>query len=115
VPSQVSRALEHIRQANRREAGIVSVIFIHGWNHDAWEGDSNVEQLRALLQNIADNEREQTVRPPRDVVGVFLGWRGKTGRIPILRIATFFNRRGAASRIAEGDLLAVVDRLPAGG
>ena len=111
APSQVSRAVEQLRAANEAEQGIVALVFIHGWNHNASEGDSNVLSFRKLCEQVAQQERAQKERPPRQVVGVYLGWRGKTAKIPGLRVISFFNRRGAAARIADVSATEVIYRV----
>jgi hypothetical protein len=100
-PAQVERALSRIRRAGATREGAILVVFIHGWTHDAAEGDANVEGFRAWLASIAEMEAQRAPASPRRVIGVYLGWRGRTSRLGPLEVLTFFSRFGAAKRAAS--------------
>ena len=44
-------------------------------------------------------------------MGIYLGWRGKSGSIPGLNLVTFYNRSGAARRIAGTSSTEVIYRI----
>ncbi len=103
--SQLSRALEVIERANANPQGIVVVTFIHGWQHNASEKDEkkesgNVYGFKGFLNTIAQAGSKTGRLDKRKIVGVYIGWRGKSGTIPGLNMATFYNRSGAARRIS---------------
>lgn len=110
-PSQVTRALARIDAANAHPNGAIVVVFVHGWNHNAAENDSNVEGFRAQLRGVVETERIRRDAPPRPVVGVYVSWRGKTSKLLPLRLLSFFGRRGAAERVASLATTETVYRL----
>lgn len=92
------------------------VVYTHGWFHNAAPDDENVGKFHTLLERLDLSERAasqaQPGRPRREVVGVYLGWRGETLQVPLLQHAlTFWSRMGAAERVGEGSLKQVLMEL----
>lgn len=116
APAQLERALDLIERQNRRApSGIALQLFVHGWNDSAslredLPGDGTVSQFRKVLAkihtSIANNGGGDV-----PVVGVYLSWRGQTTSVPLLRELSFYNRRGAAERIAGASATEVVYRI----
>ena len=111
-PAQLDRAetlvLEEAGGSNG--PGAVVVVFVHGWRHNASVCDENVVCFREVLTGLDNLERLQAAASgyePRRVVGVYLGWRGLTAKMPGPREMTFYKRKAAAHRIGEGDVLDV--------
>ncbi len=95
---QLSRALGQIEKANENPNGSVVFLFIHGWYHNAAQGDSNVEAFSKVLDGIARNAKEdETLDKP--MIGVYIGWRGKA-LIQSLNALSFYGRAFATHRIA---------------
>jgi len=86
------------------------VVFVHGWKHDARSGDSNVRWFRAMLARLAIVERKSTC--PRRVIGLYVGWRGDATTLadPVKNI-TFWTRKKAAARVADGQVRELLSRL----
>lgn len=99
-PVQLARALARIEEANQHERGAVVVVFVHGWQHNASPEDGNVKSFTQVLAQLVEMEQQSAGGDPRPVVGIYLGWRGKTGAIPGLRMLTFWGRANTARRIA---------------
>jgi len=93
---QLSTLLEKLAEEVKTH-NLLIVTFVHGWNHNAEETDSNLKNFKELLKKISDYEQEQDKR--RIVVGVYLGWRGKSISIPFLDILTFWDRKNTAETI----------------
>lgn len=100
-PAQVSHALTRIRHASATEEGAILLVFIHGWQHDASEGDANVEGFRSWLAAVSEMEAMREPASPRRVIGVYVGWRGSSSRLGPLGALTFFARFAAANRVAS--------------
>lgn len=95
----------------------IVTLFIHGWKHNASpknESTGNLASFHDVLRRMAQGELARAGRciqaggkggceaRPREVIGVYIGWRGKSfARIPLLQEFTIFNRRAAAERVAR--------------
>jgi len=81
---------------------VIVIVFVHGWQHNAAPGDSNVESFKQLLAHISHNETvasQQDKRATRKVLGAYIGWRGRSSGLPILKHLTFWNRKKTADRV----------------
>jgi Alpha/beta hydrolase of unknown function (DUF900) len=100
-----------IGQSNNT-AGIVMILFVHGWKNNAAFDNTNVETFRQELSVISKMEQGQTNRAARQVVGVYGGWRGESLNIPYLDNITFWNRKNAAYRVGGyGALTELLENL----
>ena len=101
--------------------GVLTVVFVHGWQHNAAVCDQNVACFRDILESLANAEDYRVhaltnANPdveilPRYVFGVYVGWRGLSNRLPGLKNATFYNRKATAHRVGRGDVLELFTRL----
>lgn len=106
-PDQIQTLVQRMRGdlANYPNSDFVTLVFIHGWHHNAHDNDCNVNEFRGMV------ERTQKVfarqRPGgKDwrVVGVYVGWRGEAVDVPGLRYSTILDRRYAAEHVAKGSV-----------
>lgn len=112
--------LERTLDAESRAADgrVIVAVFAHGWEHDSAVCDENVACFRAFLAQLA-HDAEALTRlsagrlAPRRVVGVYAGWRGRSGTVPVVRELTFWARKRAALRIGGGDLIELLTRVDA--
>lgn len=81
------------------------VVFIHGWHHDAAPGDGNVQAFHRALASV------KRWRPHADVRGIYIGWRGSSLPVPLLRYLTFWERKNTSDEIGRGSLLEFLLRL----
>lgn len=87
------------------------VLYVHGWKHDARSDDSDVSRFRELLQSTANLEKRLGPKPRR-VVGIYVGWRGKSMELPgYLLNLSFWTRKAAALRISHGSVQELFSRL----
>lgn len=101
---QEQRALALVAEGPRPK---YVVVFVHGWFHSAAKDDSNVQAFkRALnhLQCIDDNAGEE-------VIGIYIGWRGESSTLPIVRYATFWDRKNTSDEVGRGSLVEFLMRL----
>lgn len=98
-------------EAATRELLIVT--FIHGWKHDAAPGDPNLLTFRDVLAQLSAASAELARRgdTPRRVVGVYLGWRGDSISVPLVKELTFWSRKSTAQKIGHGAVTEVLSRL----
>ena len=68
-------------------AGIVTLVFVHGWQHDADPADAHVVAFKNILNSIAKRESHR-----RRVIGVYVSW-------PAMGL--FWTRRSVADRVVR--------------
>ncbi|GAB4265821.1 MAG: hypothetical protein Kow0092_18400 [Deferrisomatales bacterium] len=93
---------------------LLVVVFVHGWKHSAAPGDDNIRTFRATLARLSALESEVsrlTGDRPRKVVGVYLGWRGASITLPLLKELTFWDRKNTAHKVGQGGVTEVLARL----
>lgn len=115
-PRQVDQLESMIREEveHPESPGALVVVFVHGWKHDATVCDENVACFRELLKGLDNLERFQAFETgvePRRVIGVYLGWRGKSVTPPVLKEFSFYARKATAHRVGEGRMVEVLTRL----
>jgi pimeloyl-ACP methyl ester carboxylesterase len=111
--AQLDAVLNRIEQeASTRE--FLAVVFVHGWKHNAKEGDDNLNRFRGTLERLSQIEtalsHAQGV-PPRRVIGIYLGWRGLSITTPLLQELTFWDRKNTAQKVGHGEVTEVLSRL----
>jgi hypothetical protein len=97
-------------------AGVGIIAFAHGWQHDARVCDDVVACYRSFLASLAAETAAAArlaradARPPR-IVGVYLGWRGRSVTTPWVAELSFWFRKAVAKRIGAGELVEVLAYL----
>lgn len=116
APSQLERALALLEARNRAPLGMALVVFVHGWNSSVSPREDRspkgtLHQFREVLIRI--RKQNELHFPGQDfpVMGILLGWRGKVSSVPLLRELSFYNRRGAAERIAGASATEAIYRI----
>lgn len=100
-------------------SGTILLVYVHGWEHNCDVCDNDVTCFRDTLSVIARQETasaeimssaQQKVLPRR-VIGVYVGWRGKSLLTPGIGRIDFWSREATAHRIGSGDGPEVFTRL----
>lgn len=114
---QPANLIEKIEQIKARDPDtqFLIVVYAHGWKHNARSGDPDVQNFHQLLQRLDQQERAaerstvpvgknaaNTIYKRREIVGVYIGWRGSELPIPFLENVTFWSRKNAAERVGNG-------------
>ncbi len=114
---QLDAVVELIRTLNAESPhGIILHQFIHGWKSNASRDQQSGQRLawfEGEIERLAGYSEAASTRdgaPARPVVGLFIGWRGRTYSLPVLIDASFWNRRVAAHRVASIGLIEVLQR-----
>lgn len=92
-PAQARAVKELLREKSRTDALIV--VFVHGWHHGARVCDRDLACFRRVLQQLA------RVNSHRNVVGVFVGWRGESVSVRGLNLLTIWDRKRVAEHIGR--------------
>lgn len=109
---QMEMVLEHVRQsANPQQGaaheGVLVVVFVHGWKHNASPDDSNVRDFRDLLRKTARLDAGGR----RKLVGVYVGWRGASISLPVIKEITYWERKSVAEQVGKGGVTELLTRL----
>ena len=93
---------------------VTIIVFVHGWQHSAALDDSNVESFKQLLAEVSHNENvasQQDKRAKRKILGVYIGWRGDSLTLPILKYTSFWERKNTARKVGLLGVTEVILRL----
>jgi hypothetical protein len=108
APKQLDGAVKAIQDLGSSKAVVIT--FIHGWKHNASSDDGNLLDFEGQLQKRQQNETKAALeagRPPRPLIGVFIGWRGKSLHLDpwgATANLTFWTRKTAALRVGSNAL-----------
>jgi len=89
--------------ANDPEAirnGAMILVFVHGWQENADVANPTVDRFRHMLYRWNLDEGPDG----RRIIGIYVGWRGQSQRLPFLKYLTFWTRKKAAHKIGRGDM-----------
>ena len=78
--------------------GVLVVVFVHGWKHNASPSDPNVVDFRNTMKLLARSK----LRGTRSVHGVYVGWRGLSLHGLGSENLTYWGRKYAAEEIGRG-------------
>ncbi|WP_070972019.1 alpha/beta hydrolase [Vibrio sonorensis] len=96
----------HAKEASR-DKDLLIYVYVHGWQHNASNTDSNVATFKKQLAKMS-----QTLDSSRwSLLGIYVGWRGRSVDVPILEYTTFWDRQSAAKRVADGSLIELFSYL----
>ena len=112
--SHVKEVLDKIESvAKENPNGIVLITFIHGWKHNAHPGDSNLMDFKQALDEAAVYIPD-IAEGKRRLIGLYVGWRGKSSKIPGVDNVTFWDRKAVAEEVGRGgvtELLLNLDQI----
>jgi hypothetical protein len=93
---------------------VTVIVFVHGWQHSAAPDDSNVESFKQLLAELSHTETvasQQDERAKRKILGVYVGWRGDSLTLPIVKYTSFWERKNTAHKVGLLGVTEVILRL----
>lgn len=112
--SYVNNVLDRVSEKVNKD-GAVIVTFVHGWKHNASEEDGNVISFKQTLQDIRNELKKSFSAIPslekRRLIGLYVGWRGATTKIPLIENLTFWDRKAAAQEVGKGSVTTLLLRL----
>lgn len=110
---QMNAVLDEIN-AKASEQDLLIVAFVHGWKHSAAPKDDNIKTFRDVLLGLSEAESRisaVTNERRREIVGVYLGWRGGSITTPLLKELTFWDRKETAHKVGQVGMTEVLTRL----
>ncbi len=118
--NQAIGAMHAAAQAGR----VITIVFIHGWKHDARPNDSNLRAFDALAVRLEGDLKQRALtsgEPPTRLVSIYLGWRGESSTGPkwwnlwlpgwFWQQLTFWDRKAGAERVGRGEMQVVLSRI----
>jgi hypothetical protein len=90
--------------ANRRDGAQelpkLAVLYIHGWKHDASEGDSDLKNFERLIRKLRKKHETR-----KHVVGIYVGWNATADVPGALDNLSFWVKKSNADRIAQSAIV----------
>lgn len=96
--NQMQAVLGQYREIAGQE-DVLLITFVHGWHHNARPGDGNIMAFRDLLANLSLIESRHSITngiKPRRILGLYIGWRGESLEVPLIKHLTFWDRKNTA-------------------
>lgn len=103
-PGQVESAIDALPPGSRPQ---YVVVFVHGWLHNASETDEQLLAFKCALNDLQAMDTNEHY----DVVGIYIGWRGESLQVPLLKYLTFWDRKNTSEEIGRGSLVEFLTRL----
>lgn len=109
---------EYQRMASDED--VLLITFVHGWHHSAKPEDDNIKEFRKLLIGVSKveslrisqlSEEEKESQKRRKVLGLYIGWRGDSIDIPIVKNITFWDRKNTAHDVGQQGVTEVLLKL----
>lgn len=83
------------------------IVYIHGWKHNASPEDGNVISFKKALASLAKTKLINKKR----VIGIYVGWRGKTIHGLGSENLTYWDRKTVAEEVGKGGVTDLLIRL----
>jgi hypothetical protein len=90
-----------------KKTPLAIMVFVHGWKHNANPEDENVISFRHALKNLSDSD----VLGPRQLIGIYIGWRGKSLHGLGSENLTYWDRKAVAQEVGKGGVTDVFIEL----
>jgi len=107
-------ALLQAIQKEVEKRDVLMVVFVHGWKHNASVCDTNVTCFRETLRQLHETEivlAQGEGRDPRRIIGVYVGWRGRSAKGGLWANTTFYGRKATAHKVGSGAVTELLVRL----
>ena len=115
--TQIDLAMEDLARTLEKGRKVRLVVFAHGWKHNADPRDRDVVRFRELLAQF-DATRDTIMRgnDNTELIGIYIGWRGRSWETNnyasnLLLNLTFWSRKSAAIRVAQGEVRELFARV----
>jgi hypothetical protein len=83
--------------------GVLVVVFVHGWRHNADVDDGNVQSFRGLLEKVSNPAVRRRILGNRKLIGIYVGWRGLVlNPDSFLSLPSFWDRKAVAHEVGKG-------------
>jgi len=108
--SEIDHVFQQLESLTKQNKKLDIVVYTHGWHGSSLPDDYYVVLFRALLESLA--HLDSNVDPDRQVVGIYVGWRGNSWEHPSpAKYLTFWDRKLAAETVSAGAVQGLFARL----
>jgi hypothetical protein len=115
--THIDLAMRDLASSLEKGRKVRLIIFVHGWKHRAEPSDRDVVRFRELLDQF--NATRDTIMKGEDntdIIGIYVGWRGRSWETSnkisnLLLNLTFWTRKAAAIRVAQGEVRELFARV----
>lgn len=90
-------------------AGGIVIVYVHGWEHNASAGDSDLSAFYQAVQNAQKLDIQYGDK--RIVLGIYVGWRGQSVSLPGVSKLTFWERKTTAQSVGDGAVFELFRKL----
>ncbi len=101
--------IDDLRQQSSKS--LLMVVFIHGWHHNAQQDDKNVIEFKDFLRALQKEEQSLNVGNPRTVLGIYMGWQGKSTEIDIVNFLSYSKKKELALKTGKKSVTGILKRL----
>lgn len=106
--TQMHRAFDKLRADHKAGQPHYVVVYVHGWFHNAAAEDENVIKFKCSLGLM---QQALGVNNKAALTGIYIGWRGKSVALPVLKYLTFWDRKNTSERAGRGQLVEFMIKL----
>jgi hypothetical protein len=92
-----------------RNKGIV-IVYVHGWHHNARDGDTDVESFHKAIEGIGKLDSD-SYKDDRKIMGIYVGWRGESISVKPFNLLTFWDRKNTAHAVGDGAVFELFRKL----
>lgn len=103
---RMNEILKYIEQEEQKPDGVMVLVYVHGWHHNASNDSQDVIAFRKTLSIINKNRFDN-----RKVIGVYVGWRGESLSINPVNLITYWGRKNTARQVGNGGVTELFMRL----
>jgi hypothetical protein len=97
--AHMEQVIDYVHDRATSPDGVLAVVFVHGWKHNAAPGDTNVHDFRELMKSVASKMSSK-----RSVVGIYVGWRGLSVKPEPVNEISYWERKAAAEQVGRRDV-----------
>ncbi len=107
---QMDALIRELYKATANNSALINV-YVHGWHHNASFDDENLKGFNDLLVGVVKAEKKNNPTKKRKVIGVYVGWRGESIDLPLVRYLTFWDRKNTAQEVGYLGMTELLLRL----
>ncbi|CAN5776200.1 hypothetical protein BH18ACI5_BH18ACI5_06720 [soil metagenome] len=118
-PQQAEKVLKLIESEKARRANgkVITLVYVHGWKNNADQAEpgrkpKDVERFTSALAELGERARQASPNNPVPVIGVYIGWKGRSLNGPgLFTWLSYWSRRNVGNRVGDRELDVVLNAI----